>query len=373
MVNLGSFKNFSYISVGRLVGVALQASFYLLFAVLLEPESYGQLNYIIALAGTFALVSRFGMSYTVTVFRAKQKSDLSDQLNTLFLVTTSVAALILLSIDEFAALLCLAFSFFAMNQHNLLGFKKYKKYMVNNILKNVLILIIPVLLYFIFEIPGILLGMAISNFLGSIPLFKIFKIKSFFDLKNQTKVLIHNFGVEASIALPRMVDKLLIAPLFGFFIVGIYQFNMQILFALELLPLSLHFFLLSEESSGIKHRKLSYYVILGSVLMAATALILAPFFVNEFFPKYSDGILSLQILVLSIIPLSISSVFTAKLQAQESTRIGFSAIVRIFSLLALIALLGGPYGLVGLSIAVLISVIINTIFLYYLQYRYLQN
>jgi len=364
-----SFKNFSYISVGRIIGVTLQAIFYLLFAFLLEPESYGQLNYIIALAGTFALVSRFGMNYTVTVFRAKQKSDLSDQLNTLFLVTTSAGALILLTIDLYAALLSLALSFFAMNQHNLLGLKKYKKFMLNSFLKNVLILTIPILLYFVLEIPGIILGMVISNLLASVPLFKMFNIKSFFELKNHIKVLIHNFGVEASIALPRMVDKLLIAPLFGFFIVGIYQFNMQILFAIELLPTALYFFLLSEESSGVTHRKLTYLVLLGSVLLASLAIILAPFFVNEFFPKYSEGIFSLQILVFSIIPLSISSVFTAKLQAQESTRIGLSAPIRIGTLLALIALLGDHYGLVGLSFAVLISIIINTIFLFFLYYR----
>jgi O-antigen/teichoic acid export membrane protein len=364
-----SFKNFSYISIGRIVGVALQASFYLLFAFLLEPESYGQLNYIIALAGTFALVSRFGINYTITVYRAKQKSDLSDQLNTLFLVTTSAGALILLSIDLYAALLSLALSFFSMNQHNLLGLKKYKKFMLNTFLKNVLIVTIPVLLFFVLEIPGILLGMVISNLLGSIPLFKMFNIKSFFELKNHIRVLIHNFGVEASIALPRMVDKLLIAPLFGFFIVGIYQFNMQILFAIELLPTALYFFLLSEESSGVIHRKLTYFVILGSVLISSITIILAPVFVNEFFPKYSEGVFSLQILVLSIIPLSISSVFTAKLQAQESTRIGLSAPVRIFTLLAFIALLGEYYGLVGLSIAVLLSIIINTVFLYFLYYR----
>jgi len=73
--------------------------------------------------------------------------------------------------------------------------------------------------------------------------------------------------------------------------------------------------------------------------------------------------------VLSIIPLSVSSVFTAKLQVKESTRIGLSAPVRIVTLLALIALLGEHYGLVGLSIAVLSSTIIYTVFLYFLYYH----
>ena len=43
-----SFKNFSYIGVGRVTGIILQAIFYLIFAALLEPESYGELTYIIA-------------------------------------------------------------------------------------------------------------------------------------------------------------------------------------------------------------------------------------------------------------------------------------------------------------------------------------
>jgi len=69
----------------------------------------------------------FGMNYTVTVYRAKQKSDLSDQLNTLFLVTTSAGALILLSIDEFAALLCLAFSFFFYESAQSVGLQKVQE------------------------------------------------------------------------------------------------------------------------------------------------------------------------------------------------------------------------------------------------------
>jgi len=256
-----------------------------------------------------------------------------------------------------------------MNMANLLGLKKYKKFMLNLIVKSVLTIIIPVLLYFVLEIPGIVLGLAIGNFIGSAPYFRKLKITSFFDLKNKYKVIIHNFGVDASENLPIMVDKLLIAPLFGFFIVGVYQFNLQIFYALGILPGILFHFLLSEESSGEKHKKISYLVILVSIAAAATTIFLAPFFVNEFFSKYFEGIFSLQILVLSVIPLSIMSILNAKLMAKESTRIGFSAIVRIGSLLALITVLGQLYGLVGLSLAVLFSNIIVTFFLYILYLK----
>jgi len=361
-----SFRNFSYIGIGRVTAIVLQAIFYLLFAALLGPESYGRLSVIIALAGTFSVFSRFGLSHTLQVYRAKKNSKLSDQVGTLFVISTSAAALILLTIDVFTAVLCIGVSFFSMNLANLLGLKKYKKYMLNLIVKSVLTIIIPVLLYFVLEIPGIVLGMAVGNFIGSVPYFRKLKITSFFDLKNKYKVIIHNFGVDASGTLPIMVDKLLIAPLFGFFIVGVYQFNLQIFYALGILPGILFHFLLSEESSGITHKKISYLVILGSIVAAATAIFLAPFFVNEFFPKYFEGIFSLQILVLSLIPAAISSIYNAKLMARESTRIGFSAIVRIGSLLALIMVLGQLYGLVGLSLAFLLSITINTVFLVFL-------
>jgi len=369
MGNQNSFKNFSYVTIGRIVAVSLQAIFYLLFAALLEPESYGELNYFIAIAGTTALISRFGLNFSVTIYRAKENSKISDQINTLAIVTITFASLILLFIDQFAALLALAVSFFMMNQGNLLGFKKYKTFMFNAILKNLAIIAIPVLLYFVFDIPGILLGMAISNFIGCIPFFKTIKLKSFFQLKNYSKVLIHNFGVDASTNLSGTIDKLIIAPLFGFLIVGIYQFNIQILFALGVLPTILYSFLLSEESSGTSHKKITYFAIALSVIIAILAFILAPLFVNQFFPKYSEGIFSLQLIVFSLIPLTITSLFNAKLQARESTKIGYSAIVRIGTLLIFIAWLGDLYGLTGLSLAVLFSIIAHTIFLGFLYLK----
>ena len=131
--------------------------------------------------------------------------------------------------------------------------------------------------------------------------------------------------------------------------------------------------MLSEESSGKKHKKISYFVILSSVLISIAIIIFAPLIVEQIFPKYSEGIFGLQILVISLVPISISSIITAKMQAKESTRVGYSAIVNIGSLLILLGFLGNEYGLVGLSLAVVISAIIITIFLYFLYRQTLRQ
>ena len=368
-----TIKNFSYVGIARIATVGLQALFYLLFAAFLDPEVYGELSVILALAATFSTSSIFGLNISLQVFRAKNKSIVCDQMGTLFLILTTCAAIILLFIEPIAALLCVTLSFFTLNQSNLLGLKKYKKFMFYSILKSVAFFVIPIVLYFVFDIYGIILGMAISNFLGSLPILKNLKVRSFFELKNIYKVLVHNFGVTMGARLPTMVDKLAIAPLFGFFIVGIYQFNFQVFTALAILPGILSTYLVTEESSGKSHRKLTSIVIITSIVLAIIAIFLAPILVPIFYPKYVEGIQALQILLLAIIPGSLTAIFMPKLLAKESTKIGYVSILRIGSLLIFIAVFGELFGLIGLSLAVLLSVTISLIFLYFIYRKSLST
>jgi len=179
-----SSKNFTFIGIGRFVTIILQALFYLLFAALLDPESYGSLNVILALAGSFSIISRFGLNISMQVYQAKSNSEITKKINTLFVILTSTAALILIFIDSLAAILCIALSFYVMTQQNFLGLFQYKKFMINSILKSSLFFIIPILLYFVLEIPGILLGMAIVSIGASIPYIKGIKFSSLHKLKN---------------------------------------------------------------------------------------------------------------------------------------------------------------------------------------------
>lgn len=363
-------RNISFVTIGNAVSTGLQAIFYLAIATILEPELFGEMSFIIAIAGTFSLFSRFGLNQSVTVYQAKKNVTLSNQINVLAAITSGAASIVLLFINEYAAILCLGLSFFIMNQHNIWGLKKYKRGMFYAITRALLILAVSIPLFYVFEIPGILIGLAISNFIASFDFMKsLRKIQSFNLVKQNFNVIFHNFGVDVSTNLPRIVDKVLIAPLFGFFFVGIYQFNMQILFGLEILPIVLHIFLLSEESSGKVHKKIISLVVIGTVLLTIISIFLAPIVIESWFPKFSEGIFPLQILIISLIPLSFTAIFSAKLQAKESTKVGLTAIIRIGSLLGLITLLGNLYGLLGLSIAVLLSVCVNTIFLGILYYK----
>tara|TARA_B100001750_G_C15507124_1_gene601163 strand:+ start:243 stop:1376 length:1134 start_codon:yes stop_codon:yes gene_type:complete len=358
-------SNISFFTIGRISAISAQAAFYLIFAALMEPTSYGELSYFISIAGTLSVISRFGLNHSAMVFGAKGKLTLMNQANVLSIITISFASLILIFVNEYAALLCFGMSTLLMYQSSLIGLKEYKKFMGNAIIKSVLFICLPIVLYFVLDIPGILLGIAISNLIPSYGFFKLIKkkIHKFQELRSNTKVLINNFGVDTSSNLIRFVDKLLIVPLLGFTMAGLYQFNLQILFLLEMLPISMHAFFLSEESSKKSHRKLYTLLMIGSISLVISVIVCSPFLIDSLFPNYSDGILGLQVLIITLIPISISSIFQAKLQARESTKVGLGTPIRIGVFLGLIAWLGTDYGLVGLSAAVLFSSIVYTIIL----------
>lgn len=366
-----SSRNFSYVLINKIITTGVNGIFWIVIATLLLPEKYGELSYFIAIAGVFSLFARFGFPQSIVVFQAEKDLKISQGINFLAGITSSIGAIILISINPLAAIVCLGFSFFAMNQHNLLGLKKYSKFMWNGILRSGLLLTISLGLYFIFDIPGIILGIAIADLVSSIDYIKLLSIKflSFSQVRKQSTILIHNFATDLSYYLPRTIDKILIVPLFGYFATGVYQFNLQILLALEVLPVAIQSFILSEESSGIVHNKLIYLAILGSIIITVLAIIAAPFAIEAFFPNYRDGISALQIILISLVPLSLSAILQAKIQSKKSTKVGYSVIIRVGSLLILLAVLGQMYGLLGLSYAYLTSIILNTIFLFVIYHK----
>lgn len=360
-----STKQFSFVIVGNSVGTILQAGFYFIFAAILEPEEYGLLSYVIALAGTASVFSRFGLPTTVVVSISKNQNEMANQANVLALITTSIASIILIPININAALLCLALSFFVINIQNLLGKKEFKKYFLTYMIKSVGIIILPLSLYPFFGIMGILLGMSLGNFLACTNFFKNLELKAnkFTELKTNFKAIVNNFAVDASISLTRSLDKLIIAPLMGLYSLAIFQFNLQILLAFSVLPLALYSYILPLESRGESARKIYVSILIISILVVLVVDVLSPIILPEIFPKFSEGIPTLQIMIVSIIPITINSIFTAKLQSKESTKVGYASIAKIIALLSLIVILGEFLGLIGLALAVLISYSIETVIL----------
>jgi O-antigen/teichoic acid export membrane protein len=360
------FKNgYFHVFLGQSASSGAQAVFYFIFAIFLQPGEYGTLSFIIALAGIASIISRFGNNLSVIKFQAKNEKKISSSLNSIVFLFSIIASIILIPINQYASLLTFASTIFFLNTSNLIGLQNYKKFALTHLKRGILILVFPIIFYYIIGFDGILIGISIAYLISGFGfLFKLkFSKEIFLDFKRNFHELLQNFGVDVSISLVRFIDKLVIGIFVGFGFLGVYQLNIQFVFGIEILLGALYSFLLSEESSGRKHKKTTLFVIISSIGITLFLIFSAPFFIPIFFENFTDGIESLQIMLLSVIPLTFSFVLLPKLQITNSPKVGFSGIIRIISLIFLVILLGNFMGLMGLSLAVVISSSLYTLFL----------
>ena len=358
-----STKQFSFVVFGRVISGILQGLFFLVFAYLLSPHDFGEISYFIAIAGIVSVISRFGFNQSALISRSKDNLNLTNEINFLTLIITSIAGVLLIPFNIFISVLCIGISFFTMSQHNLLGSKDYKSFMIYSIVKGILMIVVSLILFNFLQIEGIILGMAITNLSLSLPFTKNLRLSRFTHIKSNIKFFLNNFGIDTSVHLTRSIDKIIIVPLLDFTSVGLYQFNLQILLGFEMIPIALHNYLLSEESSNQRHKKIEFIALLLSIIIIIAVIFLSPIIVPLLFPEYSEGILGLQIMILSLFPLTLGSIFSAKLQARNSKNSGTAVIVKVVSFVILLFALVQFYDFIGLSIAILASYVIYAIYL----------
>ncbi len=366
-----SIKNLSILGSGQVIVILLGMIFYFGFAYILGPEKYGNVIYLISIATIIPTFSKFGLSLSVITFVAKKEIELEKSANLLAFVVALITSLIIVLIDPFVALLAFSVSIFQMQIGNYLGQKKYKIVSMSTVGRSALWIVLSFSLYFMIEIPGILLGMAIGNFALSFNYLKSLKNKgwNFSKLKSKSKIILQNFGVHLQQTIPNHVDKLVIVPLFGFYTTGIFHFAVQVLIAIELLTLVLHRFLLAEQSSEEISKRFIYLASLTAAVIILAGIFLAPIIIENLFSEYESSISAVQMIVFGVIPLICIAILNAKLQVLESNLVGYGVVVRIGANLVLIPILGGLMGIIGLVMANLISLVLLTIFLLILYSR----
>jgi O-antigen/teichoic acid export membrane protein len=139
---------------------------------------------------------------------------------------------------------------------------------------------------------------------------------------------------------------------------------------LSVIPASLFYYLLPQFSSGNKKRNVIYIALISAVLFASIAPIFIPVLINMFFPGYSDVILTAQIMSIGIVPMTINSILNSSLLAKGRSKIVLiGAVVYMSSSLILIYLLGTLVDLVGLGVAVVVSLSLQSLLLFLLSRR----
>jgi O-antigen/teichoic acid export membrane protein len=150
----------------------------------------------------------------------------------------------------------------------------------------------------------------------------------------------------------------------GFTLLGNYALGLQVLAILTIIPANVSRYILPQDASGVKVGRLRNATIVFSVLLAISGIFIAPIIIPNFFPKFTEATEVIQIISISIIPSTITSMYTSKLLGNEKSKIVLIGSVLFISVQSIgIVLLGDYLGINGAAISLVISSTIQSLFL----------
>jgi len=360
-------RSISALATSTITGNAISAFFWLYLAGLLGQENYGEFGYLIAIAGISANIALIGGEWVMIVYTAKGK-EIQPVLYLISLISSGISAIILYVIFQHGGLsvYVIGFVIFTLVTSEIQGRKLYKTYAKFFVLQKLFFVVISLSLFQFVGAEGILLGYGLSY----IPFFKrmysSLKTKNydFKFLKEKLGFIVNNYSLDLASVVKGKIDILMIAPMFGFGLLGNYYLGLQVVSVLGLLPGVIFTYLLPQDASGRSTTKLRILTILGSVILAALGIFLAPLLIPIVFPEFEESLSLIPILSISVIPSTISSMYTSKFLGKEkSSYVLIGYIISMTSLVLGIIILVDIFEVMGLAIAYVLSFSVQAIFL----------
>ena len=370
---LFALKGLALIGSADLIGSAISSIFWLVIASLLLVEEYGEISYFIAIA-SLGICCVVGSPETLMVFSTKYQKIIPTLLllTLIFAVAASLIAFVI--VQEFD-IVFLIFSFIVLEVSItlLLGKKLYATYSKFLLTQKILQFVLGVGLSFSLGVNGVLIGIALANF-SLIPIFykelrshkidlSLLKPKKEFIINTHTIYLISVFR--------RDIDKIIVAPILGFTVLGNFALTLQFFTIMMVISSISYKYLLPKDVSGEKTVKLKIFLILISIIITFTGFFFSPFFIENFFTKFSESIIPIQIASFAVIPTTISVILFSKILALEKSRFLIVAnSVHLCVILIATVSLGILYGIIGVTIAFVLGNTIHAITLAIINYNY---
>ena len=186
----------------------------------------------------------------------------------------------------------------------------------------------------------------------------------FSQLKERKDFIINNYFTNLSGSFAGQIDKIIIAPLLGFELLGNYALALQFYVVLMIFSGIVFKYILTQDSSGIKNKNLKKGILLISILIAILSSIFLPMVIPHLFPQYIETIDAIQIISFSVIPGTITMIYTSKFLALEKSK--YVLISKIFSIVIMVTgfmTLGPIFGIMGLSITLVIATSVDALYL----------
>lgn len=361
------FQDLTTLGSANLLSSAISGLFWFFLASMLGETNYGEISYFIAIVGIASMLSFLGAGTVTIVLTAKGEKILS----TIFLLTTITSSItsviIFILFQDFGmSLYVIGYVVFGLAISDLLGRKLYTGYSKYLITQKIFLVGFALLFYYLIGPQGVILGYGISFLPYFIRIYKGFKEKKphISLIKPHAGFMMNSYLLDLSRAFSGQIDKLIVAPMLGFALLGNYQLGLQFISLLGILPGIVYQYILPHDATGTSNKKLKMLTVLVSVILAIGGILLTPIVFPILFPEYHESVTIIRIISLAIIPMTINLMYISKFLGMEKTKIVLTASgIYLITQVLLILTMGKIFGVNGVAGAYVIATTVESVFL----------
>jgi len=372
-----NFKGLTTIGAATFISNGLGGLFWFYMASLMGTEAYGQVSYFLAIGIIGSRISLLGFANTIMVYSAKGVK-IQPPIYLIAILGSVITSLILFFVflyDASISLYVIGFVIFSLITSDLLGRKQYRSYAKYLISQKIILIILSVSLYHVIGLIGVILGIAISFLPYSFVIYKEFKnTKIDFSLvRSRAKFITNSFATDLTGTFGGYLDKLIVAPMLGFALLGNYQLGIQFMLIFEIVPIMFYQYLLPKDARNESNTNLKKIIMLISVVLCVLAIILSPIVIPILFPEFTEAVSVIQILSIAIIPFTVTTILNSQFFGTERTRfVLIGSIILVSVQIPSIIGLAVLYGINGAAIGILLGNTCQAIYLI-LSYKFLKN
>ena len=376
MVFLQRIKELATLGSGDVIGSVLSAIFWFYLASQIKPDAYGEIHWFLGIAGIFSYIALFGTLNTITVYGAK-KVKIQATLYLISLIAGAVLSLIVIIVfpafyEIDSGVLVIAYIINTLALGDLLGRKLYSTYSKYVLTQKALTLGLGLAFFYYFGYEGILFALSLSYVFYIKRIFIIFREQkiNFNLVKERIGFITNNYMVFLLAGFNGQIDKIIIAPLLGFALLGNYSLALQAITIMMTFSAIFYKYILPQDSTSKNTKNLKIFAIIVSVSISLVGIFLGPTVIEVFFPKYLEAKDAIQIMSIVIAPSTIALIFESQFLGSEKSRVVLiGAIISLVILTGGMIILGLNFGIIGLAWSLIIATTAKMVFLLIMHYK----
>ena len=376
MVFLQKIKELVTLGSGDVIGSVLSAIFWFYLASQIKPDAYGEIHWFLSIAGFFSYMAMFGTLNTITVYTAKN-IKIQSTLYLISLIASIILSLMVIIVfpgfyEIDSAVILIAYVINTLAVGDLLGRKLYSAYSKYILVQKGLTLGLGLIFFYSFGYESILFALGLSYVFYVKRIFVVFRTQkiNFSLVKERLGFITNNYIMLNVVLLNGQIDKLIIAPLLGFALLGNYSLALQGVGILLIFSSVFYKYILPQDSSRKNTGTLKIFGILVSIPISLVGIFLGPILIEEFFPKYIETVDAIQIMSLVIVPTIIALIFESQFLGSEKSKVVLigNAISTVILISGMIVL-GLNFGIIGLAWSLVLATSTKTIFFLFAYYK----